>query len=95
MKAAEFAMAAADLVSGDRANIHGEMAQNFQNIATLWNGYLSIRRDPAMPLDAVDVGYMMALLKIARTQAGSRNPDDPIDGIGYIACAAEIAAAAR
>ncbi len=37
----------------------------------------------------------MALLKIARTHTGKLNDDDPIDGIGYIACAGEIASLSR
>jgi hypothetical protein len=34
---------------------------------------------------------MMADLKKARTQGGLFNIDDFIDGVGYIACAGEIA----
>ena len=91
MKAAEFAMAAAALVAGDRAKTHGEMGRNQQNIATMWNAYLSIRRDPAAPLNGEDACYMMSLLKIARTQLGAQNSDDLIDAIGYIAGAGQIA----
>ena len=38
-----------------------------------------------------DVANMMALLKIARTQAGQHNPDDYVDACGYSAIAGEIA----
>jgi len=82
-------MKAADLVSGDRAQIHGDMADNFTRCADLWSAYLGKRLET--PLTAVDVGNMMALLKIARTQTGQVNADDFIDGAGYLACAGEIA----
>jgi hypothetical protein len=34
---------------------------------------------------------MMTLLKVARTKIGSHNPDDYVDGAGYMAIAGEIA----
>lgn len=89
--AADLARRAADLVSVDRDRQHGAKAENFARIATLWNAYLQIRREPAEPLDAVDVGHMMVLLKQARTQSGAYNQDDYVDMIGYSACAGEIA----
>lgn len=91
MKASEIATKAADLVGGDREAQHGSKSQNFANIAVLWNGYLSIRREPGTPLTALDVGHMMVLLKVARTQLGSVNPDDWVDMVGYSACAGEVA----
>lgn len=90
--AGEFALRAAELVAGDREKQHGRKEQNFGNIAAMINAYLGIRRDPAAPLDALDVGHIMVLLKIARTQTGSDNPDDYIDACGYAACAGEIVA---
>ncbi len=82
---------AAELVSNDRANTHGDKRVNHQNIAAAWNFYLSIRRDPAAPLNEVDVAHMMVLLKLARTQTGSKNPDDHVDMVGYAAIAGELA----
>lgn len=90
-KAADIARKAAELVSGDRDRQHGQMRENFTRIAMLWNAYLGTRKDPAAPLDAVDVGLMMNQLKVARTQSGAVNIDDFIDGAGYLACAGEIA----
>lgn len=90
-KAHEIAARAAELVGGDRAASHGPKERNFWNIAQLWNAYLATRRDPATPLDAVDIGNMMVLLKVSRTQLGDHNPDDYIDGCGYMACAGEVA----
>ena len=59
-------------------------------IAGVWNAWLGVRRDAAAPLDAHDVGVMMALMKLARTQSGSFNLDDYIDACGYAACAGEV-----
>lgn len=89
--AGEIAKAAAELISGDRANQHGDKIRNHDNIAQLWQAYLDIRRDRTAPLSAADVAHMMALLKIARTQLGSFNLDDYVDLAGYAGCAGEIA----
>ena len=64
---------------------------DFERIAKAWNAWLAIRRDPAAPLDAHDVGIMMVFMKAARTQSGSLNPDDYVDMCGYAACAGEVA----
>lgn len=82
---------AARLVGGERAAQHGDKTQNFQNIARHWNAYLWSRPDTGAPLNALDVGHMFVLMKIARTQAGSLNLDDYIDAAGYAGCAAEVA----
>lgn len=82
---------AAELVGGDRARQHGDKLENMTKIATLWNAWLLIRRNPASELTAFDVAQMMALMKKARTQSGSYNPDDLIDDAGYTGVAAEIA----
>lgn len=90
--AGEIALKAAELVSGDRDRQHGAKADNFGRIASVWNAYLKIRRDPGSDLSPVDVGHMMVLMKLARTQSGALNLDDYIDMCGYGACAGEIAA---
>lgn len=89
--AADFASHAAGLVGGDREKTHGSKLKNFDNIAIMWNAYLTIRADPSAPLTAEDVGHMMGLMKKARTQHGSFNLDDYVDDVGYAACTAEIA----
>jgi hypothetical protein len=85
------------LVGGDRAASHGDKRANFQNIACLWNSWLSMTRATrgieATYLSARDVGDLMELLKIARRHSGSYNPDDYIDAAGYAGCTGEIAAA--
>ena len=58
LKAKDFCDEAGHLVAGDRQNTHGDKEQNFANIASLWNAYMAIRRDPAAPLDAHDIGQM-------------------------------------
>lgn len=90
-KASEILSRAASLVAEDREQQHGNKARNFGNIAMLWNAYLTVRVDPVAPLTAIDVGHMMVLLKVARTQLGSLNIDDYIDMAGYGGCAGQIA----
>ena len=91
MNAQDTLKKAAELVGGDRARQHGDKLDNMTRIATLWNAWLVIRRNPASELTAFDVAQMMALMKKARTQSGSYNPDDLIDDAGYTGVAAEIA----
>lgn len=95
MNAKETLETAASLVGGDRARTHGDKTDNHRRIALLWQGYLDARRNPSAPLTPLDAAHMMALLKIARTQTGSDNPDDYIDLAGYAGVAAEIAFASR
>ncbi|MGI9160080.1 MAG: DUF6378 domain-containing protein [Saprospiraceae bacterium] len=91
MNASDIASKAAELVGGDRAKQHGDKSDNFGRIAILWDAWLSVRSSADDRITAHDVGIMMALLKIARTQSGSHNMDDYVDSAGYIACAGEIA----
>lgn len=89
MTASEICAKAADIVRGDRAVTHGDKVENHRNIAALWSAYLG------KEIDAEDVALMMALLKIARTQSGTFNPDDYVDLAGYAGCAGEIAGKAQ
>ena len=95
MKAYEICAKAAELVSGDRHNTHGDKVQNFANIADHWNAILKNiwRREGTteIELTALDVANMLESFKIARRYSGSHNPDDYIDGAGYAGCAGEIA----
>jgi len=92
MKASDLLLAAAGLVSGDRGETHGDMRECHQNISTMWNVFLAMRREPALPLTPSDVALMMTLLKIARSQNGVENPDDLLDAAGYLGIAAELSA---
>jgi hypothetical protein len=91
MRSADILSQASKLVGGDRQKTHGDKLQNHQNIARLWSAYLRNRINPTAEISALDVALMMALLKISRTQLGEQNPDDYIDGAGYMAIAGEIA----
>lgn len=73
------------LVSGDRAEMHGDFAQNHANIAALWSAHLGIEITPR------DAALLLALLKVARTKCGAHNPDDYVDLCGYAAIAGAIA----
>jgi hypothetical protein len=90
MKAADLLREAAALIAGPRAEMHGDMRDNHENIAELWNAFLRIRRDPTEPLTGAQVAICMALVKIARTQTGDDNPDDLRDAAGYCAIASEL-----
>ncbi len=76
---------AANLVSGNRHETHGDKHENHANIAALWSAYLDA------PISPKQAAIMLALLKIARTKLGRENPDDYVDLAGYAACAGEIA----
>ena len=78
---------AIDLVGGDRAATYGNMFENHQNIAKLWDGYLHNIKT----VSPEDVANMMELLKIARRKTGALNDDDYVDGAGYAAVAHECA----
>jgi hypothetical protein len=89
--AGDVAHEAAILVSSDRESQHGSTAQNFANIAAVWNGILKASGiAPARDLDGHDVCNLMEGMKIARRYSGSFNPDDYVDGAGYASCAFEV-----
>ena len=69
------------IISGDRAEQHGDYHMNHANIASLWQGYLGTQ------ITSRDVALMMVLLKVARTKEGEHNKDDYIDICGYAALA--------
>lgn len=79
------------LVSTDREAKHGDKIQNHSNIGRLWSSYLQNKTQLTITILPEDVANMMALLKIARTQAGQHNIDDYVDACGYSAIAGEIA----
>jgi len=92
-RATDIASKASELVGGDRDRQHGAKHDNFSRIAELWSAWLRVRKNPAEAINAHDVGVMMALMKLARTQSGALNIDDYIDACGYAACAGEVAQA--
>lgn len=91
MRASEVLKTASALVSGDREKTHGPKLQNHMNIAGLWTPFLRDKLKDGAELTPLDVALMLALLKIARTKAGSHNVDDYVDLAGYAGVAGEIA----
>lgn len=77
------------IVTQDRNRQHGEPEDTFGLIAAYWSAHLD------HPVSATDVAVMMTQLKLARLKASPGNRDNWLDGIGYLACGAEIAADAR
>ena len=63
---------AKQLVNVDRASEHGDMENNFESIAALWEIYF----DNEWSFTSTDVAAMMALLKIARMKSNKSNPDN-------------------
>lgn len=78
---------AAGLVSGPRADTHGDILSSYKGVARIWSAYLI--NNKSRLLTASDVASMMELLKITRRQSGQHNPDDYVDGAGYAAVSLE------
>ena len=88
MNREEILNTASQYVTKDRATIHGDAEDNFDNIADLWSWWLHGREIYA--INGFDVAVMMTLFKIARIKANPSHIDSYIDGIGYLAIAGEI-----
>lgn len=80
---------AADIVEGARGTTHGDKERSFEAIAGLWTAYLAARRDGGA-ITALDVAWMMNLLKIARSVQGTFIRDHATDAAGYAAIAGEL-----
>ena len=80
---------AADIVEGARGATHGDKERSFQAIAGLWTAYLAARKDGG-DITALDVAWMMNLLKIARSVQGTFIRDHATDAAGYAAIAGEL-----
>lgn len=79
--------AARKCVCGEREGEYGTPEDSFSSIARLWSAYCEDRN-----FSADDVACMMALLKVARIIHNPGHMDSWVDGCGYLACGAEIAA---
>lgn len=81
-----------DCVNGSRAEQYGDLEDNFETIANLWNTYLSavMMLHNAHPLAPIDVANMMTLLKVARSCNNTGYGDNYVDIAGYAACAYEL-----
>ena len=80
---------AAELVTGNRRESHGEMYESFSQVAAMWTSFLNGRDLTAKPLKPHEICDMMELLKMSRSTKGDFNHDDYIDRAGYAACAFE------
>jgi hypothetical protein len=78
-----------EYITRDRAATHGDAEENFSQIAAAWTWWLNDRLDH--PISGYDVAMMMTLFKLARAKGNPTNPENPIDGCGYLAIAGEIA----
>ena len=76
-------------ITVDRASVHGNAENTFGEIAQAWTWWLGGRL--SAPVTAYDVGMMMALFKVARAKGNPNNMENPIDGVGYLALAGEMA----
>jgi hypothetical protein len=83
LRAEDVLKTALDVIE-QREQQHGTKRAVFDATRRLWSAYLGI------PVTAEQVAQMMVLLKIARSQNGSFNPDDHIDAVGYAALAGEM-----
>jgi len=84
---AEILDTAKKYVTKDRAEQHGDLEENFNRIADLWNSYLE-----GSYISVTDVAVMMTLLKIARIKSNPSSGDNWIDSCGYMACGGELSA---
>ncbi|PLX36965.1 MAG: hypothetical protein C0605_07810 [Hyphomicrobiales bacterium] len=77
---------AAGLVSGERAEQHGDWLTLHRRVAAMWSGFLGVK------ITAKQAALMMAQYKTVRADEGAFNPDDFRDICGYGGGAGEIAA---
>ena len=89
MNRSEILDTAKQAVTVDRAATHGDAERNFGLIAAYWSAHLDV------PVSALDVAVMMALLKMARIKSSPEHSDHWTDVAGYAACGGEIATAQR
>lgn len=79
---------AKEIIYGDREKTYGTPDKNLKTIARMWSAYLESRlnmRNLPVELNAVDVCWMMNLLKTARAAHDQSWGDNPVDAIGYLA----------
>jgi hypothetical protein len=74
---------AQEIIHGDREQTYGHPAKNLNHIAEQWALYLLQKYGVPIDLQAEDVCWMMALLKMAR-QMNADKRDNLIDSIGYV-----------
>lgn len=75
---------AAQLVSQERGQTHGDYRDQHAKCASLWSAYTGTQITPE------DVAIMMVLLKISRARMGSFNRDHYDDMAGYVGIAGAL-----
>ena len=73
-----------ELITGDRADTHGDAVDTFKKIADYCSTYLG------QPIDPKDVANLMVLLKVVRAQQSPRHKDNWVDQAGYAALGWEV-----
>lgn len=72
-----------DVTRNARQSSYGHPTDNHSNTAKLWKAYLERRFDEIIPLTALDVCYMMILLKVSRLANQPIQLDSLVDIAGY------------
>ena len=80
--------------NGKLGESYGKPEDNLQNIANLWNAYLTNSLSDGVvnifvKLTPAQVAQMMALFKIGRMQGKHSIADSYVDACGYLACGYE------
>jgi len=89
------------LVYGPRNKVYRHPADNFNNIANLFNAYFeaikvrptvftNLAGDPEFRINNIDVAYLNILQKIARGATAQDHEDTIVDIAGYAACIERI-----
>lgn len=75
---------AMEAVTVDRAATHGDVEDNFRNIAKIWSARVGVTVTPAQ------VAIMLIDLKTVRAWSNPQHHDNWVDMAGYAACGAEV-----
>jgi hypothetical protein len=83
-----------ELVFGERNEAYGHPSENFDNIALLWNAYISIKQHyqgrGSVLLNNIDIAALNILQKVARVAVNQSHMDSWTDIAGYAGTAERI-----
>lgn len=68
----------------DRGGVYGPPEVNFANIAAFWRAWIKARHGADVDLDAMDVGQMSAMIKLARLAESPDHEDSALDAMVYV-----------
>ena len=85
MNRADILQQAERLITGDRAEEHGDASANFAKVAKMWSAMVGVEIAPRQ------VPLMMTAFKVARAWDNPGNNDNYVDSAGYAALAGELA----